>query len=477
MFTFVPDHPLVCGVILILIDLALWQMIDASRRKVRMSVRISIFITFSWVLTNAGISPLQPPLWPEDPLLQLTGTILGIGWWLFAARTVTIVLGNGLAARGGHSARLLHDVMGAAIFLIGIVGAAAYVLQLPVKGLLATSGAMAIVVGLAVQSTLSDVFSGIVLNTTKPYHLNDLISIDGTQGHVVEIDWRSTHLMTDEGGIAVVPNSVAAKARIINLSRPGDVHRIRTVIAVPSSVRPRLAIDALEKTLRGTRALLSARPAKVSVKSSHLEYTEYELKGFVASAKNKNDVSNMMFDLAHRHLEAAGVTWGHNPENPRWSRQRRLLEEVRVFRSLSSNERDRLADEMTPIDYQADEVVLGFGEVADCLMIISTGVMSVSIHDGEKLIEAGRMGPGEIMGEEGILAGNPSRGEFRSITSGQFFRIGKDMFGSQLEHLHELQSALSHLQEQREEIREAVILQKPVETKKKGLLSWLLQRR
>ncbi|MDK2349958.1 MULTISPECIES: cyclic nucleotide-binding domain-containing protein [Pseudomonas aeruginosa group] len=144
---------------------------------------------------------------------------------------------------------------------------------------------------------------------------------------------------------------------------------------------------------------------------------------------------------------------------------------------MSSNERDRLADEMTPIDYQSDEVVLGFGEVADCLMIISTGVMSVSIHDGEKLIEAGRMGPGEIMGEEGILAGNPSRGEFRSITSGQFFRIGKDMFGSQLEHLHELQSALSHLQEQREEIREAVILQKPVETKKKGLLSWLLLRR
>ncbi|BCX69222.1 mechanosensitive ion channel family protein [Pseudomonas izuensis] len=477
MFTFLQAHPLICGVILILIDLASWQLIGGARHNLRLCVRIGIFVAFSWVMTAAGISPLQPPLWPEDAILNLMGTVLGIGWWLFAARTVTIILGYGLISRAGHSARLLYDLIGALIFLIAIVGAAAYVLQLPVKGLLATSGAMAIIVGLALQSTLSDVFSGIVLNTTKPYQLNDCISIDGTSGKVVEIDWRSTHLMTDMGGIAVVPNSVAAKARIINFSRPGDVNGISVTIAVPSSVRPRRAIDALEKTLRGTRALLQSRSAKVSVKSSHLDYTEYELKGFIASAKNRNEVSNLMFDLAHRHLEAAGVIWGHGQEEQRWNRQRRLLEDVRIFRSLSNAERDSLADEMTPVDYQADEVILAFGEVADCLMILSTGVVSVSIHDGEKLIEAGRMGPGEVLGEEGILADKPSRGEFRSITSGRLFRIEKTLFGNQLEHLGELKSALSNLQDQRQEIRETVVMQKPVEIKKSGLLQWLMQRR
>jgi small-conductance mechanosensitive channel len=477
MFSFLQAHPLICGVILILIDLASWQLIDGSRQNLRICVRIGIFLAFSWVMTAAGISPLQPPLWPEDAILNLMGTVLGIGWWLFAARTVTIILGYGLMSRAGHSARLLNDLMGAVIFLIAIVGAAAYVLQLPVKGLLATSGAMAIIVGLALQSTLSDVFSGIVLNTTKPYQLNDRIAIDGTQGTVVEIDWRSTHLMTDMGGIAVVPNSVAAKARIINYSRPGDVHGVSVIIAVPSSVRPRRAIDALEKTLRGTRALLTSRRAKVSVKSSHLEYTEYELKGFIESAKSKNEVSNLMFDLAHRHLEAAGVSWASGQVEQLWNRQRRLLEDVRIFRSLSNDERDRLADEMTPVDYQADQVILAFGEVADCLMIISTGVVSVSIHDGEMLIEAGRMGPGEVLGEEGILADSPSRGEFRSITSGRLFRIEKTTFGNQLEHLGELKTALSHLQDQRQEIRETVVMQKPVAIKKSGLLQWLLQRK
>ncbi|UZE25750.1 mechanosensitive ion channel family protein [Pseudomonas sp. B21-056] len=476
MATFVQHHPLVCGVILILIDLALWQLIGDSRRNLRMCARVGVFVMFCWVMTAAGISPLQPPLWPDDAILNLMGTVLGIGWWLFAARTLTVLLGNGLLSRVGHNARLLQDLMGAVIFLIGIIGAAAYVLQLPVKGLLATSGAMAIIVGLALQSTLSDMFSGIVLNTTKPYQIDDWISIDGTQGRVVEIDWRSTHLMTDMGGMAVVPNSLAAKARLLNFSRPGDAHGVSVCIAVPSHVRPRRVIEALEKALRGTRALLPAFSAKASVKASHLEYTEYELKGFIASARHKTEVCNLMFDLAHRHLEASGIIWGTGLGTQPWSRQRQLLEDVRIFRSLDNDERERLADDMATVDYQADEVILAFGEIADCLMIISSGVVSVSIHDGEKMIEAGRLGPGEILGEEGILAANPSRGEFRSITSGRLFRIEKAALCQELVHLGELKAALSNLQGQREEIRETVVMQKVVEPKKNRFLQWLKHR-
>ena len=131
-------------------------------------------------------------------------------------------------------------------------------MQLPVKGLLATSGAMAIIVGLALQSTLADVFSGIILNTTKPYQLDDWISIDGTEGKVIEIDWRATHLLTSQGSTAVIPNSVAAKAKILNSSRPNDAHGVSISLEVPASVRPRRVLDALEKTLQGCSALLAA---------------------------------------------------------------------------------------------------------------------------------------------------------------------------------------------------------------------------
>jgi len=402
--------------------------------------------------------------------------VIGIAWWLWAARTLTVVLTYILMPRTGHTGRLLQDVMGAVIFLIAIVAAAAYVMQLPVKGLLATSGAVAIIVGLAVQSTLSDVFSGIVLNTTKPYQLDDWISIDGTEGKVVDIDWRATHLMTAQGSMAVIPNSVAAKAKILNFSRPINVHGVSITIAVPASVRPRRVLDALEKALQGTRALLTAPKPKIAVKSSTLEYVEYEASGFIVSMDQKLEVRNQLFDLAHRHLESTGVVWSSEAANRPWTRQRTLLEDVRIFRSLSEEDKDSMAQNMTPVEYASDQVILALDGTSPFLMVISAGVVSASIRQGDGMLEVGRMGPGEILGEEGILAQGRSEAEFRSLSSCLLFQIDKNALRAHLNQRTDLKVALTKLQHYRQRASQSLLMQKPVALKKAGFLHWLNKR-
>ena len=55
---------------------------------------------------------------------------------------------------------------------------------------------LAIILGLALRSTLGDVFSGIALNLNRPYEVGDWIVLnDGTEGRVVETNWRATHLL------------------------------------------------------------------------------------------------------------------------------------------------------------------------------------------------------------------------------------------------------------------------------------------
>ncbi|MDP1051489.1 hypothetical protein, partial [Klebsiella quasipneumoniae] len=78
---------------------------------------------------------------------------------LFAARTLTVLLGTLMMQRVGHTGRLLQDLMGAVIFLIAIIAALAYVLDLPVKGVLATSGAVAIIVVVSRMMRLPWTFS------------------------------------------------------------------------------------------------------------------------------------------------------------------------------------------------------------------------------------------------------------------------------------------------------------------------------
>ena len=474
MFAFVQSYPLLLGITLIVLDLTLWQLIPVNRRPWRIGVRLLAFSLFTWVLISAGVSPLQPAPWVEDVPRNLLATVLGIAWWLFAARAATVVIGLVLVARSGHTGRLLQDVLGAVIFLVAIVAAAAYVLQLPVKGLLATSGVMAIVIGLALQSTLSDVFSGIVLNTTRPYQIGDSISIDGTEGKVIEIDWRATRLLTGNGSMAVIPNSVAAKAKLLNFSQPSDVHGVSISVVVPAKVRPRRVLDALEKTLQGTRSLLTSPAPKATIKSSSLESVEYEASGFVSSMSQKTEVRNHMFDLAHRHLEAAGVVWNSDSQQGQlWNRQRALLEDVRIFRSLSNEEKDSLSQRMTAVEYLADQVILGVGDSSDYLLVIGTGVVSVGIRDGDKQLEAGRMGPGEVLGVEGLLEAEDSTAEFRTLTSCILYRIDKDEVRSCLEQRTEVKTALLKLQRIRQQTRQSLLEQKPAAIKKGGFLSWL----
>ncbi len=470
------DYPLLIGIFLLLLDLLLWRAIPVEKRNWRIAARVLAFVLFTGVLLSAGISPLQPPPWAEDVARNLLATALEIVWWLFAARTLTVVIGLLLIVRGGHTGRLLQDVLGAVIFLVAIVAAAAYVMQLPVKGLLATSGVMAIVIGLALQSTLSDVFSGIVLNTTRPYQIDDWISIDGTEGRVIDIDWRATRLLTANGSMAVIPNSVAAKAKLLNFSRPNDVHGVAITVVVPASVRPRKVLDALEKTLQGSSALLTTPKPKATVKTATLESVEYEASGFVGAMEQKTQVRNQMFDLAHRHLEAAGVFWNADSQPRPWSRQRSLLEDVRIFRALSSEEKDSLSQRMIAVEYAADQVILGVDEASEHVLVIGTGVVSAAVRDGERLLEAGRMGPGELLGVEGLLDGEGSGAEFRSLTSCLLYRIDKSEVRNCLQQRDEVKAALTRLQLVREQNSQSLLMQRPATVKRGGLLGWLQNR-
>ncbi|VVM37217.1 hypothetical protein PS645_05412 [Pseudomonas fluorescens] len=469
-------HLLSWSALLLVVDIVLWHIAPFTHRVTRVGVRLALFLLFSALIINAGVSPLQAPLFGEDRVAQLGGTALGILWWLYAARVLTGVIGLVLMRRIGHSGRLLQDVIGALVFLIAIVAAAGYVLELPVKGLLATSGVVAIVVGLALQSTLSDVFSGIVLNTTKPYQVDDWIAIDGVEGKVLDIDWRATHLLTSAGSTAVIPNSVAAKAKIVNLSRPNDRHGVSISIMVPNHIRPRRVLDALERTLRGSSRLLLDPAPKAVLKEAGETMSEYVASGFIAELGKKSEVRNQLFDLAHRHLEAAGISRQLDGVIEPTTRARALLDEVKIFRSLSDDERDQLAQSMVAQQYAAGQVVLDLGEVPDSLMVVATGVVSATVPDGNGHTEAGRMGPSEVMGEQSILADTPSQATFTTLTSCIIYRIDKSLTRNIMEQRAEVSRALNKLQAVRQQNSRQALMAKPVQIKKGGFLSWLQKR-
>ncbi|QKG69606.1 mechanosensitive ion channel [Pseudomonas sp. B14-6] len=479
MLSLLTNHPLISALVLILIDLGLWRLISANGSNWKLVVRLVIFALFSVLLFNEGMNPLEPAPWADNVPLHLAATGLQIGWWLFGARTLTVLIGAVMMQRVGHTGRLLQDLLGAVIFLIAVIAALAYVLELPVKGVLATSGALAIIVGLALQSTLSDVFSGIVLNTTKPYQLDDWISIDGTEGRVTDIDWRATRLQTSQGSMVVIPNSLAAKAKIINFSRPSDMFGVSISLQLSPHARPQTVLDALERAMQGCRYLLSKPAPSVALKGSSASGVEYEISGFVVSMDQKRMVRNLLFDLAYRHLQASGVSLLSSVESNApavLSRPRALLDSSNIFSTLRQEEKDTFSQNMILQTFRAGDMILPAGEVSDHLFIIESGVVSVQLSRGGVKFESGRMGPGEVIGEGGILSDTALPAEFSAKTACSLYRIEKDYLKPCLDARHDISEAMTALLDFRLHKAQALTQEVPKVVEKKGFLRWLRSR-
>jgi|GEM_PF-264586 len=88
--------------------------------------------------------------------------------------------------------------------------------------LLATSAIFSIVLGLALQDTLGNLFAGVALQFDKPYEIGDWIEVQNGPmkwvGQVSEINWRATMLigLTDES--ITIPNRVISASQVSNFS-------------------------------------------------------------------------------------------------------------------------------------------------------------------------------------------------------------------------------------------------------------------
>lgn len=118
--------------------------------------------------------------------------------------------------------RLLLIIAGLAVLFSWVWGA-------DVGGLFAALGVTSIVLGLALQGAIGAVVSGLLLLFEQPFRLGDWLEAAGVRGRVVEVNWRSVHIETDEG-VQIVSNATLAAASFTNLSRTPAPYRTRTTV-------------------------------------------------------------------------------------------------------------------------------------------------------------------------------------------------------------------------------------------------------
>ena len=87
------------------------------------------------------------------------------------------------------------------------------------------SGIGALAISLALQNTLSNILSGILMFHDGLIHLNDTVEYGSIKGKVVRLAIRNTWIKMDSGKIAVINNSLLAAGPIINHSATERISR------------------------------------------------------------------------------------------------------------------------------------------------------------------------------------------------------------------------------------------------------------
>ena len=266
---------------------------------VRAIIRVIFLVLLTIVLVGADIIPYQPLSLTGNPLLDAVRGALKVAWWLWAAWFVVGFLrAFVIVEHRPREGKLLQDLMAGLIYLAAIFAIVAYVFDLKVQGLLATSGVAAIILGLALQSTLSDVFSGVVLSFSRPYRPGDWISLEGgTDGRVIEMNWRATHVLTGRRDLAIVPNSTIAKSKIVNVSSPSGIHGVTITVQLDNKTPPATGAEILEQAILNCRLIVVTPAPSVTIKSVNATYIEFEITFFVEELSSATRAQNELFDL------------------------------------------------------------------------------------------------------------------------------------------------------------------------------------
>ena len=188
--------------------------------------------------------------------------VFDILWWLVPALLINLAITRFLWERaerrtGRPVPTLLSWSVASLIYLLATFGIVAFVYDYTLTGVLATSGVVAMIIGLAVQLNITNLFAGVALNLERPFRVGDWIMVHGRTpdpehgviGQVVDINWRTTRLRTADDTEIVIPNGIVSEKTITNFMAPGEMSRFELSFHVDQSFPPERVLKVIQAAL------------------------------------------------------------------------------------------------------------------------------------------------------------------------------------------------------------------------------------
>lgn len=386
---------------------------------------------------------------------------------LYVFSTLAVEVGAALYDRQGKYVHALHKAIIKWLIIIGGFFFYLTTQRVNLTPLVVGMGAASLVLGFALQETLSNLFAGLSIEAEGLAGSGEWIEVDGQLvGRVIDKGWRSTRIETMKNEMVVIPNRMLAAGHVINYNRPEPCHALIMKMGASYKDPPLKVKELLRHILLQERAILDDPPPRVFVSEYGDYFVNYSMMFWITDHGRRMEIE----DAVNTKIWYAFHNHGVEIPFP-----------VRTVQILNKTEREEIQEE---IDSKTEELATFFQRIAalgnhltigECRYLARNSTESVSTP-GDRIIKKGDPGDSVFFVYKGSCRVNLPNGETKALNPGEFFgemallttapraadvwaaeegattiRVGKECMETMFEHHHDLKEEFERLKVRRVE--------------------------
>src|SRR5579875_646348 len=261
--------------------------------------------------------------------------------------------------------------------------------KVDVEPLIASGAVATVVLGLALQETLGNIFSGLTLQLQKPFEPGDWVRYGERLGRVEGIGWRATRLITRENERLEIPNNLLSKEVVINYATGAVAENL--FIGLPYDKPPNRVKEVLIGVLRGTPGVLTSPEPEINAveyADSAIRYRlRYWISDYAIAEEVRDSILSHVWYALRRHAidvpyptQTIHVHSQRPEEDLKAEQEAHMLAELRqvdLLEGLDDEDLKVLLPNSRVHQFGNGEVLMHEGEVGDFLHILRSGMVEV----------------------------------------------------------------------------------------------------
>ena len=413
---------------------------DLGRFIVPLILSAGFFVLYRLVLFHktpivvSEFDDLRPTLLDGSRFLAIAALII------FIVRVFDSLVFDVLMSRRRNvvAPQLLRQIFSIVVYLLLFVGALR-VFDYDIKTALTGGAVLAAVIGLALQDTLGNLFSGIALHMEGAFDVGDVLHSGEYIGVVESVSWRATRMRGFNNQSIVLPNSVIARERLEVYQHSRLTARVLPV-SVDYNIPPATVIEILSQAAAHVDGVARDLPCFARVASFADSAVIYEIKyhtrDYASRDRMDADIRKAIWYALHRNKIAFATPIRAYQQYTPPEVQHAIsagdvlarLGEVDILSPLSAEARGAIAAATHIHFYSKGETILRRGAAGDSMFAVHAGTASVRLPDDSQQgwHEVAQLMPGMVFGEMALLTGETRTADVVALTDMTALEIGKD---------------------------------------------------